>query len=99
MEDNNYPHKEAIENLEIISPLISLIEESKENYIKENLSQHLHIREIKLLKQANSHSLPIHKKARINQYKTVKEELENNEIFNLHKNIFIKNTKNWKISD
>lgn len=91
LKDNNYPHKEAIENLEIISPLISLIEESKENYIKENLSQHLHKREIKLLKQANSHSMPVHKKARINQYKKLQETPEQiNEIFNLHKNIFIK---------
>ena len=35
MVKSNYPHKEAIENLEIISPLISLMKESKNNYVKE----------------------------------------------------------------
>lgn len=90
MVDNNIPHKQALENTKSISPLIAILEESKYNYIKENLSQHLHVREIKLLKQANSHSKPMHKKVRIEQYKQLKEADELNNIFELHKSIFIK---------
>lgn len=91
MTEGNYPHKEAIDNLEIISPLISIMEESKNTYVKENLSQHLHLREIQLLRKANSHSKPLHKKARIAQYKKLQENPEEiNNIFELHKNIFIK---------
>lgn len=91
MADNNHPHIKVINNMKDISPLIALIEDSKLTYIKENISQHLHSSQIKLLKEANKHSKPHHKKVRIAQYKKLLETPEQmDNLFELHKNLFIK---------
>jgi hypothetical protein len=91
MSENNHPHFKVIENMKDISPMIALIEDSKLTYIKENISQHLHSSQIKLLKDANKHSKPHHKKVRISQYKKLLENPEQmDNLFELHKKLFIK---------
>ncbi len=91
MAENNHPHIKVIENMKSISPMISLIEDSKLTFIKENISQHLHSSQIKLLKEANKHSKPHHKKVRIAQYKKLLENPEQmDSLFELHKTLYIK---------
>ncbi len=91
MVDNNHPHCSIINSMEEIAPMISLIEESKLTFIKENLSQHLHSSQIKLLKDANKHSKPHHKDVRKIQFKKLLENPEKmDSLFELHKNLYIK---------
>ena len=91
MAENNHPHVNVINNMNDISPMIALIEDSKLTFIKENLSKHLHSSQIKLLKDANKHSKPHHKKVRIAQYKKLLENPEQmDNLFELHKKLFIK---------
>lgn len=91
MSENNHPHIRIIENMKSIAPLVSMIEESRLTYIKENLSLHLHSSQIKLLKEANKHSKPAHKKVRVEKYKELMENPDQvNNLFDLHKNLFIK---------
>lgn len=73
-----------------IYPLISLIDESKLTYVKENLSTHLHSSQIKLLKDVNKHAKSHHKNVRIAQYKKLSENPENlDSLYELHKKLYI----------
>lgn len=90
MAENNHPHKKSIDNMGF-HQMISLIDESKSTYVKENLSIHLHTSQIKLLKEAKKHSKPHHKKIRIIKYKKLLEKPEEmDSLFELHKKLFIK---------
>ena len=91
MAENSHPHKKVIDNMKNIYQMISLIEESKSTYVKDNLSIHLHISQIKLLKEARKHSKPHHKNVRKLQYKKLLEKPEEMDaLFELHKKLFIK---------
>jgi len=91
MADIKHPHKNVIDNYENIYPMISLIDESKTTYIRENLPIHLHASQVKLLKEANKHAKPHHRKLRINQYKKLKEDAEKiDDLFELHTKLYIK---------
>lgn len=83
-----HPHNKAIENMNA-SSLISIIEESKMTYVRENLSIYLHESQVKLLKQVKKHEKPHHKKIRIKQFK----EAEKNDLFNLHLDLYLKKYK------
>ncbi len=90
MAENAHPHKKVIDNMNIYQ-MISLIDDSKYTYIKENISTHLHTSQIKLLKDVNKHSKPHHKKVRIEQYKKLLETPEKmDNLFELHKKLYIK---------
>lgn len=90
MAENNHTHMKIIDNMKSIAPLISMIEESRLTYIKENLSQHLHSSQIKLLKEAFKHSKPAHKKVRIEKYQKLQENPDQiGGLFELHKNLYI----------
>lgn len=80
-----HPHKEAIANMRS-SDLISMIEESKMIYVKENLSIHLHEGQIKLLKQVRKHQKPRHKKSRIRKF----EKANKDDLFNMHLKLYLK---------
>lgn len=81
-----HPHNKAIENMNA-SSLISIIEESKMTYVRENLSVSLHESQVKLLKQVKKHEKPHHKRIRIKQY----EKAEKNEWFKIHLDLYLKN--------
>lgn len=84
----SHPHKNAIENMNA-SSLISIIEESKMTYVRENLSISLHESQVKLLKQVKKHEKPHHKKIRIKQF----EKAEKTDLFNLHLDLYLKKYK------
>ena len=67
------------------SSLISIIEESKITYVRENLDIHLHRSQIKLLKEVKKHEKPHHKRIRVKRY----ESVEKNDLFNLHLNLYL----------
>lgn len=67
------------------SSLISIIEESKITYVRENLDIHLHRSQIKLLKEVKKHVKPHHKRIRVKRY----ESAEKNDLFNLHLNLYL----------
>ncbi|WP_323735735.1 hypothetical protein PXD04_07535 [Methanosphaera sp. ISO3-F5] len=90
MADNKHPHKNVIDNYENIYPMVTLIDQSKTTYVRENLPIHLHASQIKLLKEANKHQKPHHKAVRINQYKKLKESGKEDKLFELHTELYIK---------
>ena len=67
------------------SSLISIIEESKITYVRENLSIHLHRSQIKLLKEVKKHEKPHHKRIRVKRY----ESADKNDLFNLHLDLYL----------
>ena len=83
-----HPHKNAIANMGA-SSLISIIEESKMTYVRENLSISLHESQVKLLKQVKKHDKSHHKKIRIKQFK----KAEKTDLFNLHLELYLKKYK------
>ena len=90
MAENNHPHHKVIENMKDIYPMISLINDSKLNYIKENISIHLHTSQIALLKDVNKHAKPHHRKVRVAQYAKLcqnPEQMDNH--YELHKKLYI----------
>lgn len=80
-----HPHKNAIANMSS-SDLIAMISESKDIYIKDNLSVHLHGSQVNLLKQVKKHQKPRHKAIRIRKY----ENAEKDDLFNMHLDLFLK---------
>ena len=80
-----HPHFKAIENMGA-SDLISIIEESKMTYVRENLSIFLHRSQIILLKQVRKHEKPHHKKIRIKQFEKAKKD----DLFNVHLGLYLK---------
>lgn len=91
MAEKEHIHMSIIDNMKNIAPLIAMIEESRLTYIKDNLSQHLHSSQIKLLKEANKHSKPAHKKLRVEKYQKLLENPDQmGDLFELHKNLYIK---------
>ena len=83
-----HPHKNAIAKMSA-SSLISIIEESKMTYVRENLSISLHESQVKLLKQVKKHDKPHHKKIMIRQF----EKAEKTDLFNLHMELYLKKYK------
>lgn len=81
----SHPHIKAISNMNA-SSLISIIEESKITYVRENLDIHLHASQIKLLKQVEKHEKPHHKSIRVKRY----EEANKSDLFNLHLDLYLK---------
>lgn len=80
-----HPHNNAIANMNAAS-LISIIEESKMTYVRENLSMFLHRSQIVLLKQVKKHEKPHHKRVRIREY----EKAEKDDLFNMHLGLYLK---------
>ena len=80
-----HPHKDAIAKKDAPA-LIGIIEESKNTYIRKNLSMHLHDSEIKLLRNVKKHTKPHHAKIRVNQF----EKAEKTDLFNLHLELYLK---------
>lgn len=80
-----HPHKDAIRKKDAPG-LIWIIEESKNTYIRENLSMHLHDSEIKLLRNVKKHTKPHHAKIRVKEY----EKAEKTDLFNLHLELYLK---------
>lgn len=83
-----HPHFKAIENM-TASSFISIIEESKMTYVRENLSIFLHESQIKQLKKVKKHEKPHHKRIRIREY----EKAEKDDLFNLHLGLYLKKYK------
>lgn len=79
-----HPHIKAIEKMDA-SSLISIIEESKMTYVRENLSIFLHRSQVVLLKQVKKHEKPHHKRIRIREY----EKAEKDDIFNMHLGLYL----------
>ena len=79
-----HPHNKSIMNMSA-SSLISIIEESKITYVRENLDIHLHASQIRLLKQVKKHEKPHHKRIRIKRY----ESAEKSDLFNLHLDLYL----------
>ncbi len=79
-----HPHTKSIINMNA-SSLISIIEESKITYVRENLSIHLHRSQIKLLKEVKKHEKPHHKRIRVKRY----ESADKNDLFNLHLDLYL----------
>lgn len=89
--NNKHPHINAINNLDDIGSLIDIIEKSKNSYVKDNLSIHLHDRQLTLLRDIKKHNKPHHKKIRISKYKKLMENPETQpEHYELHKKLFLK---------
>ena len=80
----SHPHVKSISNMNA-SSLISIIEESKIAYVRENLDIHLHASQIRLLKQVRKHEKPHHKSIRVKRY----EMAEKNDLFNLHLDLYL----------
>ena len=80
----SHPHNKSIMNMNA-SSLISIIEESKITYVRENLDIHLHRSQIKLLKEVKKHEKPHHKRIRVKRY----ESAEKNDLFNLHLDLYL----------
>ena len=80
-----HPHNKTIMNMNA-SSLISIIEDSKITYVRENLNIHLHRSQIKLLKDVRKHEKPHHKSLRVKRYETA----EKNDHFNLHLDLYLK---------
>lgn len=80
-----HPHNKTIMNMNA-SSLISIIEDSKITYVRENLDIHLHRSQIKLLKDVRKHEKPHHKNLRLKRYETA----EKNDHFNLHLDLYLK---------
>lgn len=83
-----HPHNNAIAKMDAPA-LIRIIEESKNTYIRENLSMHLHESEIKLLRNVKKHNKPHHAKIRVKQF----EKAEKTDLFNLHLDLYLKKYK------
>ena len=83
-----HPHNNAIAEMDA-SSLISIIEESKMTYVRENLSIFLHRSQIVLLKQVKKHEKPHHKKVRIREY----EKAEKDDLFNMHLGLYLNKYK------
>ena len=79
-----HPHEKAISKMNAAS-LISIIEESKMTYVRENLSIFLHRSQIVLLKQVKKHEKPHHKRVRIREY----EKAEKDDLFNMHLGLYL----------
>jgi tryptophanyl-tRNA synthetase len=80
-----HPHVKAIENMNPAA-LVSIIEESKMTYVRENLSVFLHRSQIVLLKQVRKHEKPHHKRIRIREY----EKADKDDLFNMHLALYLK---------
>ena len=83
-----HPHNNAIAEMDA-SSLISIIDESKMTYVRENLSMFLHRSQIILLKQVKKHEKPHHKKVRIREY----EKAEKDDLFNMHLGLYLNKYK------
>lgn len=83
-----HPHVKAIENM-TASSFISIIEESKMTYVRDNLDIHLHESQVKLLKRVKKHEKPHHKRIRIKSY----EKAEKTDLFKLHEELYLKSYK------
>ena len=83
-----HPHIKSISNMNA-SSLISIIEESKIAYVRENLDIHLHASRIRLLKQVRKHEKPHHKSIRIKRYETAQKD----DLFELHLDLYLKRYK------
>lgn len=83
-----HPHENVISEMDAPA-LIRIIEESKNTYVRENLSIHLHESQVKLLRSVKKHTKPHHKKIRIEAYKNA----EKNDLFNLHLDLYLKKYK------
>ena len=79
-----HPHNKSIINMNA-SSLISIIEDSKITYVRENLDIHLHRSQIKLLKEVRKHEKPHHKRIRVKRY----EEAEKDDLFDLHLDLYL----------
>ncbi len=91
MAENNHPHKNVISNMKDLYPMISIINESKLTYVKDNLSKHLHSSQIELLKVVRKHSKAHHRKVRVSQYKQLQNNPEQmDDLYKLHENLYIK---------
>ena len=82
-----HPHVDAISSMEDASKLIYIIYESKINYVRSNLSIHLHESQIKLLKNVDKHSKKHHRKARVRQYAKISDDDAH---FKLHSKLYLK---------
>ncbi|MEE1157262.1 MAG: hypothetical protein U0K80_07585 [Methanobrevibacter sp.] len=82
-----HPHVNAISSMEDASKLIDIIYESKINYVRSNLSIHLHESQIKLLKNVDKHSKKHHRKARVRHYAKISDDDKH---FNLHSRLYLK---------
>ena len=85
-----HPHVNAISSMEDASKLIDIIYESKINYVRSNLSIHLHESQIKLLKNVDKHSKKHHRKVRVRQYDKISDDDKH---FKLHSKLFLKRYK------
>ena len=83
-----HPHFKAISKMSA-SEFIGIIEESKLNYVRDNLNIHLHESQVKLLKQVKKHEKPHHKRIRIKQY----NQAEKTDLFKLHGELYLKSYK------
>ena len=83
-----HPHFKAIEKMNA-SSFISIIEESKLTYVRDNLDIHLHESQVKLLKRVKKHEKPHHKRIRIKSYK----KAEKTDLFKLHEKLYLKSYK------
>ena len=82
-----HPHVDAINSMEDASKLIDIISESKINYVRSNLSIHLHESQIKLLKNVDKHSKKHHRKARVRHYAKISEDDKH---FELHSKLYLR---------
>ena len=82
-----HPHINTISSMEDASKLIDIINESKNNYVRSNLSIHLHESQIKLLKNIDKHSKKHHRKARVRHYAKISD---NDTHFKLHSKLYLK---------
>lgn len=92
----NHPHKKVIESVDNLSVLVTILYNSKIDYVKKNLSIHLHKREISLLSDIQKHTKPHHKKVRIAKYQEIDKESKH---FQLHQEIFLKRYKKLEKKD
>lgn len=82
-----HPHVDAISSMEDASKLIDIISESKINYVRSNLSIHLHESQIKLLKNVDKHSKKHHRKARVRHYAKISDDDKH---FHLHSKLYLR---------
>lgn len=82
-----HPHVDAISSMEDASKLIDIISESKINYVRSNLSIHLHESQIKLLKNVDKHSKKHHRKARVRHYSKISDDDKH---FKIHSKLYLR---------
>ena len=82
-----HPHVDAISSMEDASKLIDIISESKINYVRSNLSIHLHESQIKLLKNVDKHSKKHHRKGRVRHYSKISDDDKH---FKIHSKLYLR---------